>query len=136
MSTPSLGDMLRKAIDRNTAETERLRRENLENERGQLEREEHLVRELFATAKHVFTSAILAGNEVVPVRVGNGENNGVSHLTNMSSGDINAPSNRFYSFWKDFIDWADEQGLVAVWQFEDDGVGKVDWRLLSVAPKP
>lgn len=135
MSTPSLGELLRTTIDRNAAEAERKRLEKIEQERAERERDERLVRSLFDDAKHVFTSAILAGKEIVPIRVGNGQNTAVSHLTNGYSNEVNKSSNAYFFIWKDFSDWADSQGLDAHWTYADDGFGKDDWRLLSVTPK-
>lgn len=135
MSTPSLGDLLREAIDRNVVAGNKQRQHEAEKERLEREHNEDLVRSFFTEAKTVFTSAILAGNTTVRLKVGNGERKKVARLTNGWKTDINTPANPYFQFWKEFSAWADSQGLTAVWNFEHDGGGRDDWRTLAVVPK-
>jgi hypothetical protein len=135
MSTPTLGDLLRQAIDRNVVAEAKEKKYQSDKERLEREHNEDIVRTFFEEAKTVFTSAILAGNTTIRIQVGDGKRNEVASLTNGWQTDVNTTANPYFPFWKDFSDWAASQGLTALWSYEHDGGGMRDWRSLSVTPK-
>ena len=133
----SLGDMLRQRIESDKTD-KRLKMERDAREKGEKAEEAlRVVTEFFEAAKVTFANAIVEDRKIKPIQVGRRENvNVASILYTYASTQVDRAGHQYYPVWADFAKWADDNGLVAEWRYENDGVGMESWHMLSVNPKP
>ena len=100
------------------------------------ERDLRQVQEFFDTVRTEFTTRILAGAEVVPVRLGAGHNNTVALILQTfrwtPDFDIRNPTHPYNAVWKVFDTWCVDNELAPVLRKFHDERGKEHWYELSV----
>ncbi|NID14669.1 hypothetical protein [Luteibacter yeojuensis] len=100
------------------------------------ERDLRQVQEFFDTVRTEFTMRILAGAEVIPVRLGAGHNNTVALILQTfrwtSDYDIRNPTHPYHAAWRVFDTWCVDNELAPVLRKFHDERGKEHWYELSV----
>lgn len=132
--TSSLGEMLRAKIQRDAEEEARKKQQKIDDEKALDEKEARTVRNFFEGAKAQFESDILAGRATTGIRVGRGENTDAAALLCVYNAPVTQARHRFHASWADFRDWAQNNGLTALWQYDHDGMGDQSWYTLGVTP--
>jgi hypothetical protein len=132
--TSTLGDVLRAKIQRDAEEAARKEQQKIDDAKALDDKETRTVRNFFEAAKVQFTSDILAGRALTGIQVGRGENTDAALLLCQNNAAVDRPHNRFHAYWTAFQNWADLNGLTAIWQYEHDGMGGESWYTLCVAP--
>jgi len=134
-NTPSLGELLRTKIQHDQDEEARLAQAKVDDENAEKHRIQLLLTRFFDDAKAQFTRNIVTGRPVKPIEVGkNHSHMEVGSLLGRYSGpDFTDAKHPYYSYWKDFTDWAESNGLQATWCYAHDMMSE-SWHNLSVQP--
>lgn len=100
------------------------------------ERDLREVQEFFDTARTEFTTRILAGADVIPVRLGAGNHTTVALILQTfrwtPDYDIRNPTHPYGAVWKVFDSWCTDNELMPVLRKYHDATGKEHWYELSV----
>jgi hypothetical protein len=96
-----------------------------------------LVLEFLDTARTQFTTRILAGADIKPVRLGAGQNPTVALILQTfrwtPGYDVRNPTHPYNAAWKTFAAWCEENELVPELRKYHDAKGREHWFELSVS---